>query len=64
MTHDPNWNEQEKKQSLHGKNRKLKDWWRNRMHSKLLRMSRGAQNFWTSLPWPHRENWRRKNKKK
>ena len=42
----------------------LKNKWRDRMRSNLLRMSRGAQNFWRSLPWPHNENWRRKNKKK
>lgn len=44
--------------------RDLRNRWRDRMKSKWIRMSRGAQKFWTSLPWPHNENWRRKNKKK
>jgi hypothetical protein len=43
--------------------RDLRNRWRDRMKSKLLHMSRGAQNFWTSLPWPHSEGWRRNKKK-
>ena len=42
----------------------LKNRWRTRMKSNLIRMSRGAQNFWLALPWAHKENWRRKDKKK
>lgn len=42
----------------------LKNRWRTRMKSNLIRMSRGAQNFWGSLSWPHKENWRRRDKKK
>jgi len=67
MSHNPNdpkWYEQEEQKNMHGKSRRLRDWWRTRMHSKLLRMSRGAQNFWTALPWPKKDNWRRQNKKK
>ncbi len=47
-----------------GMHRRLRTWWKDRMHSRLIRMSRGGQNFWRSLPWPHNENWRRKEKKK
>ena len=45
-------------------NKQLRQHWRDRMNSKLLRMSRGAQNFWKSLPWARKDNWRRKEEKK
>lgn len=45
-------------------NQKVRGIWRERMRSGLRRMSRGAQNLFSSIPWPHGENWRRKNKKK
>ncbi len=31
----------------------LRDRWSDRMRSTLLRMSRGAQNFWTTMARPH-----------
>lgn len=34
----------------------LNDRWADRMKSKLLRMSRGAQNFWLMMPWPRGSN--------
>lgn len=43
---------------------KLRQQWRERMHSRLRSMSRGAQNFWYSMHWAHKDNWRRKDKKK
>lgn len=43
---------------------KLKSLWRERMHSHLLRMSKGAQNLFRSIPWAHKDEWRRKDKKK
>lgn len=45
-------------------NPKVKGLWKERMKSGLLRMSRGAQQLFGSIPWPHGDNWRRKNKKK
>lgn len=42
----------------------LKSRWRTRMRSHLVRMSQGAQNLWRSLTSAHKENWRRKEKKK
>lgn len=41
----------------------LRDRWADRMRSTLIRMSRGAQNFWTSLPRPHREEPRANEKR-
>ncbi len=66
--HEPGF-EQERDYPEHPKTKKgmrrhLRTRWKERMRSRLIRMSRGAQNFWTSLPWPHKENWRRQNKKK
>lgn len=45
-------------------NQKVRGIWKERMRSGMIRMSRGAQNLWSSIPWPHGDNWRRKNKKK
>lgn len=59
--HDKHQDEMEQESKMR---QKLRSMWRERMHSRLIRMSRGAQNFWGSLPWAHGDNWRRKNKKK
>lgn len=42
---------------------KLRAIWRDRMRSHMLRMSKGAQNLFSSIPWAHKDNWRRKDKK-
>lgn len=57
-------NQQENNRKDEINRRDLRNRWRDRFKSKLIKMSRGAQNFWTSLPWPHKESWRRNNKKK
>lgn len=36
--------------------RDLQNRWRDRMRSSLIRMSRGAQNFWRMMPWPRGSN--------
>ena len=54
--------------SLHEDNReddrKRKSYWRNFLSSTQKKMSRGAANISRMLSWAHKDNWRRKNKKK
>jgi len=47
-----------------GARQRLKDYWRELMHSTRHHMSRGAQNISKMISWARRDNWRRKRKKK
>lgn len=66
---EPGFNEEHREHHKEKPNEQmLQDRWHNRMRSKLVRMSRGAQNIWSSfrmnVGWANREEGRRYKDKK
>lgn len=42
----------------------MSDYWRELMHSKHKKMTRGAEYLARMFPWARGESWRRRDKKK
>lgn len=63
---EPGFQQEEKRTDYTQKEKQAKQHvrtlWRERMRSKLVRMSRGAQNLLKTMTWPKGDNWRRKDK--